>query len=109
MSRACPGDVRYVVRVVAKSVLREFWELHPDAERPLRVWFKEVRDARWLCPAHVKAQYLSASILRNNRVVFNICGNKYRLVVRIWYEGGIVYVRFLGTHTDYDAIDAQTI
>jgi mRNA interferase HigB len=108
MSCACPG-VHYAVRVVAKRVLRDFWELHPDSELPLKAWHEAVKDARWLCPAHVKARYLSASILRGNRVVFNICGNRYRLVVRIWYEAGIVYVRFLGTHAEYDDIDAQTI
>ena len=109
MRDACEAGTSFAVRVVAKSVLREFWELHPDAERALRVWHEDVRRARWLSPAQVKAKYLSASILRDNRVVFNICGYRYRLVVRIKYEVGVVYVRFLGTHADYDSIDAQTV
>lgn len=97
------------MRVIAKSALREFWEVHPDCEQALSAWFQKARAADWRGPAQVKAGYLSASILRDNRVVFNICGNKYRLVVRINYQFGAVYIRFVGTHSEYDAIDARTI
>ena len=97
------------MRVIARSTLREFWEVHPDCERALKGWYREAKAADWQGPAEVKAEYLSASILHDNRVVFNICGNKYRLVVRISYKSGAVYIRFVGTHSEYDAIDARTI
>jgi mRNA interferase HigB len=97
------------MRVIAKAVLRDFWEIHPDAEQGLRAWHQAAKAARWQAPADVKARFLSASVLRDNRVVFNICGNKYRLVAKIRYEFGIVYIRFVGTHAEYDSIDAQTV
>lgn len=97
------------MRVVAKRILREFWETHPDCERSLRSWWQAARSADWRNPSQVKAAYPSASILRDDRVVFNIHGNKYRLVVKVRYDYEIVYVRFLGSHTEYDAIDAGTI
>jgi mRNA interferase HigB len=97
------------MRVIAKSALREFWEVHPDSEEGLRAWHQEVKAAKWQGPAQVKAKYLSASILRDSRVVFNICGNKYRLVVKVRYEFGTIYIRFVGTHAEYDAVDAQTV
>jgi mRNA interferase HigB len=97
------------VRIIAKSALRDFWEYHPDSEQSLRAWHGEAKAAGWKSPADVKAKYRSASILRDSRVVFNIGGNKYRLVVKINYAFGVVYIRFLGTHRQYDAIDAETI
>jgi mRNA interferase HigB len=100
------------MRVIARKSLREFWESDPvyaDAEKPLKAWFHEAERAHWLTPADVKAQHRNASILKENRVVFNIHGNKYRLVVRINYATQIVYVRFVGTHEQYDQIDAETI
>ena len=97
------------MRVISRKKLREFWQTRADSEGPLRAWFAEARTATWQDPAEVKATYGSASILRNSRVVFNICGNKYRLVVRINYAYQVVYLRFIGTHTEYDEIDAETI
>jgi len=97
------------MRVISKKTLREFWEEHPDAEDPLKAWFTEAEDASWKSPADIKAQYGSASILKNGRVVFNICGNKYRLVVKINYSAAIVLVRFMGTHKEYDGINAEVI
>lgn len=97
------------MRVIAKRTLREFWERYPDSEQQLKAWHAEAEDAIWRTPADVKGKYGTASILRDRRVVFNICGNKYRLIVKINYDFQIVYVRFVGTHTDYDLIDAETI
>ena len=100
------------MRVIAKRTLREFWESTPkyaDAEEPLKSWYREAKQADWLTPAEVKAQYRNASILKNNRTVFNIAGNKYRLVVEINYNAQIIFVRFIGTHQDYDTIDVEII
>ena len=99
------------MRVIAKRTLREFWLLagHEDAEEPLKSWHREAEQACWPDPHAVKAQYRSVSILKGNRAVFNIAGNKYRLVVTINYPYGVVYVRFVGTHAEYDAIDAETV
>jgi mRNA interferase HigB len=97
------------VRVIAQSSLSSFWERdgHDDAERPLRAWYAEAEAADWRTPADIKAAYGSASILQSGRAVFNIKGNKYRLVVHVRYP--YVYVRFIGTHEQYDRIDAQTV
>jgi mRNA interferase HigB len=97
------------MRVIALSALREFWAKHPDAEQPLRAWHDEVSRAAWKHPSDVKAQYRSASILKNRGVVFNIKGNDYRLVVAVAYRVGVVYVKFVGTHAQYDRIDADTV
>ncbi len=97
------------MRVVAVGTLRAFWLQHPDAEQPLKAWFEEASKAAWTQPSDIKVQYRSASILKNRRVVFNIKGNEYRLVVAIAYRLQIVYVKFIGTHQQYDAIDAHTI
>ncbi|MGL1884869.1 MAG: type II toxin-antitoxin system HigB family toxin [Reichenbachiella sp.] len=97
------------MRVVAKKILREFWNTHADAEDQLKTWFKEASKAKWGNPADVKEEYAKASILKGGRVVFNICGNKYRLVVDINYLRQWVFVRFIGTHSEYDNIDANTI
>ena len=97
------------MRVIAKRTLRAFWEQHPDAEDALEAWHAEASAASWQTPAQVKIRYGSASILKNGRVVFNICGNKYRLVAKISYEFAIVLVRFIGTHKEYDAINAEEI
>ena len=97
------------MRVIAVSTLRAFWALHPDAEQPLKAWFEEVTHASWAQPADIKGQYRSASVLKNRRVVFNIKGNDYRLIVAIAYKLQIVYVKFVGTHKEYDAVDAETI
>jgi mRNA interferase HigB len=97
------------MRVVAKRTLREFWERFPDAEEALKTWYAEAKVGTWHNPAEIKIQYRSASILKDNRVVFNICGNRYRLVVKISYNNGVVLIRFIGTHREYDAIDAEVI
>jgi len=97
------------MHIVAVRFLREFWEQHPDAEQPLKSWVEEARKAKWLQPTEIKAHYRNASILKNRRVVFNIKGNDYRLVVSVAYRYQAVYVKFIGTHKDYDAIDAETV
>ena len=97
------------MRIIAKRALREFWERHPNAKEPLLAWYREVKQEDWDAPAKVKAKYRSASIVGGNRVVFNIKGNDYRLVAEIKYESRIVYVRFVGTHAAYDAVDAKEV
>jgi mRNA interferase HigB len=97
------------MRVIAKRTLKAFWEHEPTAKAPLESWYAEAKYAEWSSPADVKAQYGTASILQDGRVVFNIGGNKYRLVVWINYDFFTIYVRFVGTHKEYDAIDAQTV
>jgi mRNA interferase HigB len=100
------------VRVISKQTLRRFWESTPgrtDARRGLEAWHREARKASWSSPQDVKRLYATASVLKGGRVVFNICGNRYRLVVRINFSQQIVFVRFVGTHADYDRIDAGTI
>ena len=99
------------MRVIAVSTLKAFWEqpVYRDAEQPLKAWFEEVSHANWQQPSDIKAQYGSASILKNRRVVFNIKGNDYRLVVAVSYKMQLVFVKFIGTHRAYDAIDAETI
>lgn len=97
------------MHIVAVKFLRAFWESHPDAEQPLKSWVDETKKASWKQPAEIKEQYRSASILRNRRVVFNIKGNDYRLVVSVAYQYQAVYVKFIGTHKEYDAVDAETV
>lgn len=97
------------MRVIAKKRIRSFWSRHPDAEGPLRAWYHEASKAEWRNGTDVKARYATASILKNGRVVFNIGGNKYRLVVSVNYPIRIVYIRFVGTHREYDEIDAETV
>jgi mRNA interferase HigB len=97
------------MRVIAIRTLREFWERHADAEQPLRSWYHEACSSGWPSPADIKKQYPSADILPGNRMVFNIKGNTYRLIVHIHYDRQIAYVRFVGTHSEYDKVDATTI
>jgi mRNA interferase HigB len=97
------------MRVISRRPLVEFAKRHPDAKSELDAWFHEVEGADWRNPAEVKQKYGTASILRGNRVVFNLCGNKYRLIAKINYHYAIVYVRFLGTHTEYDKTNAERI
>jgi mRNA interferase HigB len=100
------------MRVIAVSTLKSFWTGRPqyrDAEAPTLAWYAETRKADWSKPDQVKQQFRSASILQDGRVVFNIAGNKYRIVVWINYAYRVVYIRFIGTHKQYDAIDAQAI
>lgn len=99
------------MRVIAVKTLKEFYEqpAYRDAEQPLRSWNAEAEHASWGRPTDIKEKYETASIIADNRVVFNIGGNKYRLVVKIHYNTSIVYIRFIGTHKQYDQIDAETI
>lgn len=97
------------MRVIAKKALRTFWLRHPDAEEPLLAWYREVKHADWHMPAQLKARYPSASIVGDNRVIFNIKGNRYRLVVKINYPYRVVYIRFVGTHAEYDVIDVEEV
>lgn len=97
------------MRLIALSTLRQFWERHPAAEQPLKAWVDEASKAQWKQPADIKAQYRHASILKNRRVVFNIKGNDFRLIVAIAFNLSIVYVKFIGTHAEYDKIDAETV
>jgi len=97
------------VRIIARSTLAAFWKSHAGAEGPLQAWFAEAKNASWGNPADIKARFRSADFLAGNRVVFNIGGNKYRLVVKIAYRPKIVYIRFVGTHADYDRIDAENV
>ncbi len=97
------------MRVIAVRTLRDFWQPHADAEDALRAWTTDTRRAIWLSPADVKTTHPHASVIAGNRIVFNIKGNSYRLAVDINYPVGIVYIRFIGTHAQYERIDARTI
>ena len=97
------------MRIISRKALRQFWDRPScaDSEQPLRAWFREVARADWSGPAEVKTVFRSASFVGNNRIVFNIAGNNYRLVVRVNYPYRVVYIRFIGTHAQYDKIDAK--
>jgi mRNA interferase HigB len=99
------------MRVIAKSTLKKFWEQpqYNDSQGPLGSWYEEALKSSWTSPQVVKTQYGNASICGKNRVVFNISGNKYRLVVEIQYRVGIVWVKFIGTHAQYDRIDVENV
>lgn len=97
------------MRIIRRRILREFWEKHPDASISLQTWFHDVERAAWNTPSDIKMVYQNASFVANNRVVFNIKGNHYRLVVLVVYQCGVVYIRFVGTHEEYDRIDVNTI
>jgi mRNA interferase HigB len=97
------------MRVISIKTLRDYWQKEPGVEGELKAWYVEAKNAAWKTPAEIKTKYGNASILKTGRVVFNICGNRYRLVVRINYAFGLVYVRFIGTHKEYDKIDAGSI
>lgn len=97
--------------IVALRTLKEHWQRpgREDSEQQLKAWYQEAKKSRWRSPNDIKNKYKSASIVANNRVVFNICGNKYRLVVKVNYEAQWVFIRFVGTHKEYDKIDVTTI
>lgn len=100
------------MRVIALSTLKDFWENNPqhqDAKEPILAWYHHTFKADWATPADLKRDFASASILKDGRVVFNLAGNKYRLVIWINYSYRVVYIRFIGTHKQYDRVDAQTI
>ncbi len=100
------------MRVIAQRTLREFWQSKPeyaDAKSQIEAWYHEAQKAKWSSPADIKEKYRNASILKNGRVIFNIAGNKYRLVVWINFKAQIVYIKFIGTHQQYDKIDPETV
>ncbi len=96
-------------RIIAKSTLRTFWEKHADSEQYLKTWYDTAKNAQWFSPNDVKQTYINASVLKNNRVVFNIKGNSYRLIVKFNYERQWAFIRFIGTHAAYDKINADII
>ena len=98
-----------LMRIISRKTLRDFWEQHSDARQSLQAWYADAKQADWKTPSDINKYYRNARILSNNRVVFNIKGNKYRLVVAINYKASIVYIRFVGTHQEYDKIDASAI
>lgn len=97
------------MRIIAISHLKAFWEKCPDAEQSLLAWIDEAKKVDWKNPAEIKQKFRSASILKSRHVVFNIKGNDYRLVVAVAYRFGAIYIKFIGTHRQYDAIDADTV
>lgn len=97
------------MRVIAKKILRDFWLKHPDCEQQLKSWYNEAEIATWKTPNEIKRDYPSVSILENNRIVFNIKGNNYRLIIKLNYHYQMVWIRFIGTHAQYDKVDAATI
>ncbi len=97
------------MRIIGRDTLTAFWEKHPDARKPLQTWYNDVAHANWKTPVDIKAVYRNASFVANNRVVFNIRGNHYRLVVLVEYTYGVVHIQFVGTHKEYDRINAAGI
>ena len=118
--RVLQGEIEYnggkfqsarvgAMRILTFGTLRDYWQRHRDAEEPLRLWYNEARQAHWNTPAEVRERYSNASIVGSNRVVFRIKGNAYRLVVRVDYQYGQVYIRFIGTHAEYNRINAAEV
>ncbi|EPU4312169.1 type II toxin-antitoxin system HigB family toxin [Mixta calida] len=97
------------MRIISIASLKPFWETHNQAEQALKAWIDEVKKAQWKTPQDIKDKYRSADFLSNNRVVFNIKGNDYRLIVAVAYRFQAVYIKFVGTHAEYDKIDADTV
>ena len=97
------------MKVIAVGTLRDFWARHPDAEQPLKAWYDEAKHAVWRTLQDVRQRYASASFVGHNRVVFNIKGNDYRLIVAVAYRFQAIYIKFIGTHTEYDRVDAATV
>jgi mRNA interferase HigB len=98
------------MQVIARRTLKEFWQRHPQAEGPIRVWFAVVAKARWKSPNDIKGQFgTTVDFVADNRVIFDLGGNKYRLIVHVSYRFGRVLVKFIGTHAEYDRIDPETV
>ncbi len=97
------------MRIFAKRTIVEFCERHPAAKQQALAWHDEAAKATWLSPQDIKNRYASASFVGRNRVVFNLKGNDYRLIVAIAYRIGAVYIKFIGTHAGYDKVDAETV
>ena len=99
-----------MMRVIALRTLRKFWKRHPQAKQPVRRWYRMVAPARWVGPADIKAQFgASVDFVSDNRVIFDLGGNRYRMVVHVSYTFGRVLVKFIGTHAEYDRIDPETV
>ena len=103
------GTTLKPMRIFSKNQLVAFWTNHPDTEQPLKAWHAEVEHASWKTPQDIKNQYASASFVGNDRVVFNIKGNSYRLITSVAYQFGAVYIKFIGAHAEYDKVNAATI
>jgi mRNA interferase HigB len=97
------------MRIIARNTLRVFWEEHPPAEGPLKAWFAEATRATWQTMADIKRRYATASIVDDERVVFNVGGNKFRLVVKLWFPGRTVWIKFIGTHKTYEQLDVRKL
>lgn len=97
------------MRIISRKTLVEYWQKCPETEQPLKAWYQEAKAAEWASPQDIKDQYRSASIVANNRVVFNIKGNAYRLVVAVAYSAGNIFIKFVGSHQEYDQIDVGTV
>jgi mRNA interferase HigB len=97
------------LRVISKKILRDFWSIHNDCEQQLKSWYQEAEKASWKNSNQLKLDYPNASILKNNRFCFNIKGNDYRLIVRINFEHQMIWIRFVGTHSEYDKIDSNKV
>ncbi|EHP1586548.1 type II toxin-antitoxin system HigB family toxin [Salmonella enterica] len=97
------------MKIVSVKTLKDFWAKHPESEQQLKAWVDEASKADWKMPSDIKEMYRGASILKNRRVVFNIKGNDYRLIVSISYQRGWLFVKFIGTHKEYDKVDAETV
>lgn len=97
------------MRIIAVGTLRRFWACHPDSEQPLKAWHDEAKHASWTTPQEIKNHYASASFVGSNRVIFNIKGNDYRLIAAVAYRFQAVYIKFIGTHAEYNRVDAATV
>ena len=97
------------LRIIAKKNFRAFWKAHPDSEQQLKAWYQETLKAEWSSPNKIKIEYPSASFLAENRVVFNVKENHYRMIIKINYDYQMIWIRFIGTHAEYDKINAKTI
>ena len=97
------------MRIFSKGTLREYWELHPDCEQCLKTWYDTAINSNWKTPSDIKENYANASILKDGRIIFNIKGNSHRLVVKINFEKQLIFIKFIGTHNEYDKIDANKI
>lgn len=102
-------DLISMERIFAKSTLKEFWDKHPESEQYLKTWYDIVRSSDWRSPNDVKKTYANASVLKDNRIIFNIKGNKYRLVAKFNFDKQWVFIRFIGTHEAYDKVDVNII
>ena len=97
------------MRIISKATLVEFWARHPASKQALQTWFEDASHAQWKNPQDIRRRYATASFIAANRVVFNIKGNDYRLVVAVAYRFSALYIKFVGTHKEYDAIEAATV